>query len=200
VIQETREVDCASVTMSYLTELSHTLSLVSSDALARAIGLLLDARTARRRVYVMGNGGSAATASHFVCDLVKTAHVAGLEPLRAFGLSDNTPLLTAWANDSAYDRTFAEPIRAFVEPGDVVIAISASGNSPNILAGLTAASERGAQTIGLLGFDGGAARALADVVVHVPSHDYGLVEAAHSAIAHAMTTVIRQVLQAQHTP
>jgi phosphoheptose isomerase len=142
----------------------------------------------------MGNGGSAATASHMVCDLVKGAQVPGCAPLRVFGLTDNTPLLTAWANDHAYEQVFAEQIQAFVEPHDVVIAISASGNSPNILAGLRAAAARGAHTIAMVGFDGGAASELADLVIHIPSDDYGLVEDTHSAIGHALTAAVRSQL------
>jgi D-sedoheptulose 7-phosphate isomerase len=183
----------------YLLALTNVLTLVPGDALDRAIDLLLDARVNGRRVYIIGNGGSAATASHFVCDLVKTARVTGFEPLRVFTLADNAPLLTAWANDAAYDRSFAEQILALVEPDDVVIALSASGNSPNIIAGLAAASSIGARTIGLLGFDGGAARHVVDVAIQVPCNDYGLVEDTHAAIGHAITAAIRQALQSEVT-
>jgi D-sedoheptulose 7-phosphate isomerase len=179
----------------YLAELARALALVPGEALTQAIALLLEARARRRRIYVIGNGGSAATASHLVCDLVKTARVAGRAPLRAFALADNTPLLTAWANDSAYERCFAEQVLAVVEPGDVVIAISASGNSPNIVAGLSAGAAAGARTIALVGFDGGAACQVADVAIHIPCHDYGLVEDTHAAIGHAITATIRSVLE-----
>ena len=185
-----------STAVDYLAKLATTLALVPSEELDRAIELLLDARAAQRRIYVMGNGGSAATASHLVCDLVKTASVPGQQPLRVFALTDNVPLLTAWANDAAYERVFTEQIGALIEPGDVVIAISASGNSPNIVAGLAAAAAKGARTIGLVGFDGGAASHLADVVIHVPCDHYGLVEDTHAAIGHAITAAIRQHLQA----
>jgi D-sedoheptulose 7-phosphate isomerase len=180
----------------YLSGLVRTLDLVPSEPLAAAIRLLLDARATGRRVYIMGNGGSATTASHFACDLVKTAHVADHAPLRVFALTDNTPLLTAWANDRAYEDIFAEQIVALAEPGDVVIAISASGNSPNIVAGLAAAASIGGHTIGLLGFDGGAARRLVDIAIHIPCDDYGLVEDTHAAIGHAITGAIRAALLA----
>ena len=126
-------------------------------------------------------GGSAATASHFVCDLVKGARVAGIAPMRAFALAE---------------RNFAEQILALAEPEDIVVVISAGSNSPNILAALEAASSCGAWTIGLLGFDGGAAKELVDVAIHIPCRDYGLVEDTHGAIAHALTTTIRQILEA----
>jgi D-sedoheptulose 7-phosphate isomerase len=184
---------------AYLADLSHTLRLVPEEPLAEAIEALLAARRSGRRVFVMGNGGSAATASHFVCDLVKTASVAGRRPLRVFGLTDNTPLLTAWANDAAYERAFAEQVAALVEADDVVIAISASGNSPNILAGLRAAAERGARTIGLVGFDGGHAGDLVDIAIIVPCRDYGQIEDAHAAIGHAMTVAVRDAVRAAPT-
>ena len=180
----------------HLSGLVDLLTRLPEAALSDVVDLLLEARAARRRVYVMGNGGSAATASHLVCDLVKTAHVPPHEPLRAFALTENGALLTAWANDSSFGGVFAEQIEALVEPGDVVIAISASGNSPNIVNGLVAARKQGARTIVLVGFDGGRARELADVTVHVPSRNYGLVEDAHLAIGHALTAALRGALEA----
>jgi D-sedoheptulose 7-phosphate isomerase len=185
-MHELLEPRAGSTATDYLADLAGVLALVPSEALDLAAGMLLRARAEGRRVYVLGNGGSAATASHFVCDLVKTAQVAGLSPLRAFALGDNIPLLTAWANDRAYERCFAEQVAALVDAGDIVIGISASGNSPNVVAALRSAAERGATTIGLLGFDGGAARALVDLAIHVPCDDYGLVEDAHSAIGHVV--------------
>jgi D-sedoheptulose 7-phosphate isomerase len=185
------------VAAEYLERLAAVLRSVPNEPIARTVDLLLATREQRRRVYIMGNGGSAATASHFVCDLIKTAKVAGHAPLRVFALADNSAVLTAWANDTAYEHTFSEQINALVEHGDVVIAISASGNSPNILAGLRAATEAGAHTVALVGFDGGRASHLSDITVHVPSHDYGLVEDTHSAIGHAITAAVRGTLEAQ---
>jgi D-sedoheptulose 7-phosphate isomerase len=178
----------------YLAQLAEVVGRIPTQAVGRAISVILQARATGRRIYVMGNGGSSATASHFVCDLVKTARVPDEEAVRAFSLSDNTPLLTAWSNDDAYEHVFSEYIRAVVEAEDVVIGISASGNSANILSGLEAATRLGARTIALVGFDGGGACQLADVVVHVPSHDYGLVEDSHAAITHAITRAIRMTL------
>ncbi|MCC6176227.1 MAG: SIS domain-containing protein [Chloroflexi bacterium] len=186
--------DSASAVDSYLERLRCLLSQVPSDRLTAAVDLLLEARQRARRVYVMGNGGSASTAAHFVCDFQKTATIPGQVPLRAYALTDNTALVTAWANDSTYENIFAGQIAALVEPGDVVVAISASGNSPNIIAGLTAATLKGARTIALVGFDGGTAGQIADVTIHIPCHDYGLVEDVHSALGHAMTTAIRQAV------
>jgi D-sedoheptulose 7-phosphate isomerase len=179
-----------SAAVCYLDKLAEVVRAVPHEPLERAIGLLLEARACGRRVYVMGNGGSAAIASQLVCNLTKTAHVPGCQPLRAFALTDNIPMLTAWANDTEYAQIFSRQIRALVEPDDIVIAISCSGKSPNIVAGVEAALGRGAVTIGLLGFDGGRALQLVHVAIHVPFNDYGLVEDAHMAIGHALTRAI----------
>jgi D-sedoheptulose 7-phosphate isomerase len=186
--------DAESAVASYLEQLRSLLAKVPSDRLAAAIDLLLDARRLSRRVYVMGNGGSASTAAHIVCDFQKSATIPGQAPLRAIALTENTALMTAWANDSTYEHVFAGQVMALAEPGDIVLAISASGNSPNIVAGLSAATQKGARTIALVGFDGGIAGHIADISVHVPSHEYGLVEDVHSALGHAMTTAIRQAV------
>jgi len=179
----------------YLARLSELLSLVPQEPLDAGIDMLLDAHASGNRVYVMGNGGSAATASHIANDLMKTCRVPGQKALRAFALTDNASLLTAWANDMAFDRVFAEYLGSVLEPEDVVVAISASGNSPNILKGLEMARLQRARTIGLLGFDGGAAADMVDVALVIPSFDYGLVEDAHMATGHAMSIAIRQALE-----
>jgi D-sedoheptulose 7-phosphate isomerase len=181
--------------MGFLADAARALGQVSVDALEDTIDVLQHARAFGQRVFIMGNGGSASAASHFVCDLVKTAEVEGFAPVRAFALNDNIALLTAWGNDAAYDRVFAEQVRALADPGDVLIAISASGNSPNIIAGITAASAKGVRTVGLLGFDGGAALDLVDIAIHIPSHDYGVVEAAHAAVTHAITHAMKASLR-----
>ena len=191
---ETRLSASQSALSAHLDHLRDLLLQVPLDRLEAALGVLLDARANARRVYVMGNGGSASTASHFVCDLQKTATIPGQAPLRAYALTDNTALVTAWANDTRYENVFAEQIGVLVDPGDVVVAISVSGNSPNIVAGLEAATRQGARTIALVGCDGGVAGQLADVTVHIDSNDYGLVEDVHSALGHAMTAAIRQAV------
>jgi D-sedoheptulose 7-phosphate isomerase len=190
----------ASVTaIDYLANLSSLLNRVPHEPLSQAINILLRARSSSRRIYVFGNGGSAATASHFVCDLVKTAQVSGYAPFRAFALTDSVPLMTAWANDHAYAETFSQMLDGMVDPDDVVIGISASGNSPNVVNGLTTANRLGAHTIALLGFDGGACLRIAEVAVHVSCDHYGLAEDAHSAIGHAITAAIKRVLEADRS-
>jgi D-sedoheptulose 7-phosphate isomerase len=190
-------VDAGTAAFNYLTDLTGVLQRVPREPLARAISALLDARAHGRRVYVFGNGGSAATASHFVCDLIKTAHVPGFAPFRAFALTDSIPLMTALANDHDYAETFARMLEALVEPNDVVVGISASGNSPNVVDGLVLANRLGARSIALLGFDGGAAMNAASIAVHVPCSHYGLAEDTHSAICHAIAAAVRRTLEAE---
>jgi D-sedoheptulose 7-phosphate isomerase len=146
-----------------------------------------------RAVFLFGNGGSAALASHIACDLGKGTLVSGDSQtrFRVVALTDNIPLMTAWANDSSYERIFAEQLKNLVYPGDVAFAISGSGNSPNVLAGLQAAREVGAVTIGLSGFQGGKMKALCDYCVVVPSDNMQIIEDFHLSMAHAMFSVIR---------
>lgn len=176
---------------SYLERLSTVLAQLPREPLAQITDLLLAAGREDRAIYILGNGGSAATASHFACDLAKTANMHGHPRLRALAFTDNVPLLTAWGNDSAYDVVFSEQVRTFVRAGDLVIAISASGNSPNVLAAALAARELGAQVIGVVGFGGGKLQALCDVCLVVPSSEYGPVEDAHMILVHAVTAAIR---------
>jgi D-sedoheptulose 7-phosphate isomerase len=146
-----------------------------------------------RTVFLFGNGGSAALASHLACDLGKGTLVNrdGQTRFRVVALTDNIPLMTAWANDASYERIFAEQLQNLVYPGDVAFAISGSGNSPNVLAGLQVAREVGAVTIGLSGFQGGKMKALCDHCAVVPSDNMQIIEDFHLSVAHAMFSVIR---------
>ena len=176
---------------AYLTDLSAVLDALPREPLAQIAQLLLDAARKGRTVFIFGNGGSAATASHLACDLAKTARVPGQPRVRALALTDNVPLLTAWGNDDSYEVIFAEQLRTFVRWRDIVIAISASGNSPNVLAGAVAAREAGAVVVGITGFGGGKLQALCDVCLVVPSHDYGPVEDLHMIFVHAVTAALK---------
>ena len=147
-------------------------------------------------VFVLGNGGSAATASHFVCDLAKGTRTDGFPAFRAVSLTDNVPLMTAWANDTSYDRVFAEQLAALVRPGDIVVAISASGNSPNVLAATRVARQLGATTIALTGHSGGRLGRLAELTIRVPARSIEQVEDAHLAIAHSLCVALRVRLRA----
>jgi D-sedoheptulose 7-phosphate isomerase len=150
-----------------------------------AVGeLLYRAYLNDKQVLIMGNGGSAATASHFASDLTKGTAIPGRKRFRAICLNDNLPVLTAIANDIGYDMVFAEQMRTLLRPGDVVIVVTGSGNSPNIIEALSYARSCSATTIGFLGFDGGKAASMLDAYIHIPCHDYGVVEDIHYALGH----------------
>ncbi len=139
----------------YFSELKAAIETLDREAILHLTRMLMDAWRQDRMVILMGNGGSAATAAHMVNDLNKIV-VPGMPRFHALALTDNTPLLTAWANDAAYERIFAEQMPNYCRPGDLVIAFSCSGNSLNVLEGIKAAQEIGAYVIGVTGNDGGA--------------------------------------------
>jgi D-sedoheptulose 7-phosphate isomerase len=190
----------STVVEDHIKDVRRALEKIASQDVKRIVEVLLEAADGGGHIYIMGNGGSAATATHFACDLSKATVIDGRSRMRVTSLSDNVALLTAWANDTSYDRVFAEPIENLVEQGDVVIAISASGNSPNVVNGVRAARNKGALCIGLVGFEGGAVRKLSDFAVHVPSEDYGVVEDCHLVLEHAITAAITSCLMGEGRP
>ncbi len=161
------------------------------------VALILKVFAEERTVFVFGNGGSAASASHMMCDMNKgTTEPQQLRRLKVMALTDNVPLLTAWANDSSYDRVFSEQLKNFVRPGDLAFAISASGNSPNVLLALQTARENGALTLGLTGYQGGKMKSLCDICAVVPSDNMQMIEDMHHAMLHSIFTAVRQRLSA----
>jgi D-sedoheptulose 7-phosphate isomerase len=163
------------------------------EAIAAA---LLKAQAEERTVFVFGNGGSAASASHMMCDLNKgTIEAAQGRRFKVMSLTDNVPLLTAWANDSTYDRVFSEQLKNFVRRGDVAFAISASGSSPNVLLALQTARARGARTLGVTGYRGGKMKLLCDICAVVPSDQVPMIEDMHHAILHSIFTVVEARLR-----
>jgi D-sedoheptulose 7-phosphate isomerase len=176
----------------YLRDFGEVMGRISQAEINAASAALLDAFVRGAWVFVAGNGGSASLASHLACDLEKT--VSGKDPrtakkrFRVQSLVDNIARLTAWANDETYDCVFSEPLNNQASPTDVLVVVSASGNSPNVVAALATARELGMVTIGCLGFDGGKAMAMCDHPILVPSHDYGIVEGAHGVITHLLTS------------
>jgi len=148
-----------------------------------------------RSVYLFGNGGSAALASHAACDLGKGTHKAGRRAFRILSLTDNIAVITAWANDTNYENIFAAQLHPFIKPGDVAFAISGSGNSPNVLNGLRAARDAGAYNIGLTGFHGGRMKALCDSCIIVPSENMQQIEDSHVCIMHAIFLAFARSLE-----
>ncbi len=158
---------------------------------------LLDCHRRGGTIFLAGNGGSAATASHFACDLAKGARAGTHPPFRVIALNDNMPLVTAWSNDTSYERVFAEQLAPLVRPGDVVILISASGNSRNVLLAAQTARVARATAIALTGRIGGRLQHLADLTVRVPSDQIEQVEDAHVVIAHSVCVALRARLEAE---
>jgi len=175
----------------YLRRLATVLESLDLEEIARAAEALWRAREEGRRIFFIGNGGSAATASHFANDVGLGTRTDGA-PFKALSLTDNNAVLTCIANDWGYDSVFVEQLRVHLEPGDLVVAISASGNSPNIIKAIDFAKERGNVTIGLTGFDGGELRKRAQLVIHVPTErgEYGAVEDAHMVLDHLISTFL----------
>lgn len=185
-----------STTSPYLEALRETLARISADALAAIGDALARAWEADRQILICGNGGSAATASHFANDLCKGAAGQGRPP-RAIALTDSVPLLTAWANDTEYARVFEAQLLALGRPGDLLVAISGSGNSPNVLRAVAAARARGLETAGLCGFAGGALAAMVDHPLVVRSESMEQIEDCHLAVCHALALGLRAVIGAQ---
>lgn len=177
----------------YVADLHQILDALPMGKIEEVISILHQARLDGRQVFIMGNGGSASTASHFVCDLAKNTRKAGRPHFRVIGLADNMASLSAYANDEGYENVFARQLEGFVEPEDVVIAISTSGNSPNVIRAVELAGEKGAQTIGFTGFGGGQLGGLVDVNVLVPSNCIERVEDIHLMLEHMICVALRHL-------
>ncbi|NWF65657.1 MAG: SIS domain-containing protein [Chloroflexi bacterium] len=186
----------------YLTGLKTVLDRLPLDVIEQIATALEKARAERRQIFIIGNGGSAATASHMMNDLNKgTLGHKGDAPwgrFRVLALTDNVSLMTAWANDTDYNHIFSEPLKNLANPGDLLICISASGNSPNILAACDVAKQLGLKIIGLTGFTGGKLAAVSDIALVVPSHDYGPVEDVHMILDHILTSYLYETLKTSH--
>lgn len=181
-------------TRQYFQILQSLVDQLPYSAIDAIVSELLRRYEQGRTIFLFGNGGSAALASHFACDLGKGTVISGSSQmrLRVVALTDNIPLITAWANDSSYEAIFAEQLQNLISAGDVAFAISGSGNSPNVLAGLKVARTAGAVTMGLTGYQGGKMKALCDYCVIVPSDNMQIIEDFHLGVAHAVFTVMRQ--------
>lgn len=177
--------------LNYFQEQNKVNELLPMHFIAEALQLIEEAYHQRRQVFIIGNGGSASTASHMACDFQKTilGHKGDqrVNRFRVTSLCDNMEVMTAWANDVGYEVIFSEQLKTFANEGDLLIAISASGNSPNIIRAVDVAKLKGLKVIGLTGFIGGQLRQLADVPIHVESNDYGIIENVHLIFGHLAT-------------
>jgi D-sedoheptulose 7-phosphate isomerase len=180
----------------YVEGLCKLLRALPFADLARAMGALERAHAEQRQVFIAGNGGSAATASHMANDWLKGVAAAGRGGLRAIALADSVPTLTAIANDESYEQIFSIPLEALARRGDVLVVVTGSGNSPNVLRAVAAASRIGMTTIGFLGKGGGRVRDMLDLEVTVDSDDYGPIEDAHMCFDHLITAWLVEQLRA----
>lgn len=178
--------------MQYLSSIEGVLRDIDSERLEQIMDVVYDAYLDDRQIFLMGNGGGAATAMHFACDLNKTAIVPGRRRMRAVSLVDNTSLVTAWANDTHYTNIFGEQLINFARPGDVVIGFTASGMSVNIVNAVALANELGCTTVAFVGFDGGTVKAIAQHVLHIPSSSYQHIEDVHLLLCHVVSNALQE--------
>ncbi len=185
---------------TYLNRLQETIASLPTELIDQAVATLLECAHTGHRVFIFGNGGSAATASHFACDLAKNTVILGAPPFRVIALTDNMALMTAWANDTAYDNVFSAQLSPLVQAGDVVIGLSCSGNSTNVLKAMTLARQQGATTIGFTGDQGGQLKDLVDLCILAPSPYIEQQEDIHLILEHCICAAIRDELSQQYAP
>jgi D-sedoheptulose 7-phosphate isomerase len=194
----------------YLSAAARILREIDHGAIEQVVGVLYRAWQQGRTVFTMGNGGSASTATHLACDLAKVTIVPGKKRLRVMALTDNTPLVSAWTNDSGFGSIFAEQLEPWLEAGDVLIGLSVHGGSgmgdagpwsQNLVRAVQLARKRGAKVIGFSGFGGGAMKQMADVCLVVPIDEEPLgtplVEAFHVVLHHLVATALRERIKAE---
>lgn len=180
---------------SYIATLRETVDRLPVERIAQVVDALQTARLTGKQVFIMGNGGSASTASHFVCDLAKNTRIPSLPHFRVIGLTDNMAIFSAYANDEGYENVFAAQLANLVEADDVVIAISASGNSANVIKAVEEARKHDAIAVGFTGFDGGRLASLVDIHVHVDSHIIEHVEDAHLMLEHMIVKTLKDATE-----
>jgi D-sedoheptulose 7-phosphate isomerase len=177
---------------NYLSRLGETLVQLPREPVQKTIDILREARKNRKMIFLFGNGGSASNTSHIVNDLIKNCRMAGAPDFRILSLNENTATMTAYGNDYGYDTIFEGQLRSYASPGDVVIAMSTSGNSPNVIKALQAAKEMGLTTIGFTGRMGGKMKDMVDVCVHAPSNWTGIIEDVAIILGHIFTVIFME--------
>jgi D-sedoheptulose 7-phosphate isomerase len=183
---------------TYLTQIQETVSKLPADLMNQVIAILLERARWGSKIFIFGNGGSAATASHFACDLAKNTMVPNAPRFRVIGLTDNVSLISAWANDTAYDNIFAAQLKPLIDAGDVIIGISCSGNSPNVLNAMEVARQHGAITIAFTGDRGGRLKEMVDLCIQAPSPLIEQQEDVHLILEHCICAAIREELNKEY--
>ncbi len=179
----------------YLDEISKLVLKIPSASIERITSLILGAYISGNRVFVFGNGGGSSTSAHFVCDLSKGTAIEGKARLKAISLAENIPLLTAWANDTDYTNTFGEQLKNLVEKDDVVVGLSGSGMSPNVINAFRVANDAGATSVLFSGFDGGNAVGIATDSIVVPSSDMQQIEDVHMILTHIIFRCLKREIE-----
>jgi D-sedoheptulose 7-phosphate isomerase len=182
----------------YLAELKEAASRIPVEDFEKVVNALMEAYEGGQSIFIMGNGGSASTASHFACDINKGVCFGIKKRTKVFCLSDNIPTMLAYANDLSYDDIFVEQLRNFLEPADMVIGISGSGNSPNVLKAIEYANGAGAVSVGFTGFDGGRLARTARMSIVVPANDMQKVEDIHLILTHMIMQFLFKTLNGRH--
>lgn len=179
---------------AYIRQLSRTVESLDRAQVWAVIYALYAAWRGGRRIFLCGNGGSAATASHMANDLSKLTIHDGKPRMKAIALTDNVPLMTAWGNDTEFENIFVQPLLNLLEPGDIVLAISASGSSPNVVRAVQVARDHGAHTIAFTGATGGRLKDLVDYLITVPDDNIGRQEDGHMILNHIIATTLRWMI------
>jgi D-sedoheptulose 7-phosphate isomerase len=179
----------------YFNEIVKALNAINESDITEIGDIIFDTYKRHKRIYIFGNGGSAATASHFALDLAKSSANLSVRKLPAISLSENMPLITAIANDTDYSLIFREQLSTLLESGDLVVAISASGNSPNIIEAVKFANNNGAVTVGICGFDGGELNKIARRAIIIANNDYKQIEDVHMIITHIIAREVRNKIE-----
>jgi D-sedoheptulose 7-phosphate isomerase len=179
----------------YLDELRDVLGEIDLEAVDHLVEMLWEAYRGGRRIFIIGNGGSAATASHMMCDLSKGCAAEGKPRIKALSLTDNVSVMTAISNDISYEKVFTVQLEPLLEEGDLVLAITGSGNSPNVLDAIEYANRHGAKTAGFIGFGGGKLKPMVDADVTLASCSYGHVEDVHCILEHLVSQCLRERIQ-----
>ena len=182
--------------LEYLDELKGLLDTFPHDRFEETASAILTAYDDEKHIFIMGNGGSGSTASHFACDINKGCCFHVDKKFKVICLNDNIPTMMAYANDLSYDKVFVEQLKNFLKPGDVVIGISGSGNSENVIQAVLYAKENGAKTIGLTGFEGGKLAGTADIPLIASINDMQKVEDVHIIVVHMLMQYLDKALQA----
>ena len=177
---------------AYFEKEKQVLDAISKDDLNTLMNVLMEARDKEKNIFIMGNGGSAATASHYVCDFNKGISFGKEKMFKFICLNDNLPTMMAYANDMSYADIFAGPLKNFMQEGDIVIGISGSGNSENVVRALQYANDHGGVSVGITGYDGGRVKQMCKYNLHVPVDDMQIAEDLHMVIDHCMMKILCQ--------